>query len=244
MARLLVAAVLVLTLMGCASDNATGAPTPAVTNTPGNAATFTAEDGVPLQGRVFGGGTTAVVLSNMGDNDPGPWQTFAPLLAERGYLVLSYSFRYPIRTNSFTEAMARGTVSDLLGAIAYVRQLGATRVVLIGASLGGIAVGKVAGAAGAAAVVVLASPQALSEFDLVVTAAELATMTAPKLFIASEQDTNARFEETRTYYENAPEPKQFHSFTGGVHGVLLFATGHGEELRQLLLAFVTTNVPA
>ena len=79
----------------------------------------------------------------------------------RGYLVLSYSFRYPMRTNRFTEAMARGTVPDLLGAIAYVRGLGATRVVLIGASLGGIAVGKVAGASGAAAVVVLASPQEL-----------------------------------------------------------------------------------
>ena len=219
------------------------APTSPVAGTTGGAVTFPAEDGLTLQGRVYGSGTTAVVLSNMGDNDPGPWQSFAPALAERGYLVLSYSFRYPVRTNSFTEAMAQGTVPDLLGAIGYVRGLGATRVVLIGASLGGIAVGKVAGASDAAAVVVLASPQELSEFGLVVTPAELAAITAPKLFIASEEDTNARFEDTRSYFENAPEPKQFHSFTGGVHGVLLFATGQGDELRQLLLTFVTTNVP-
>jgi pimeloyl-ACP methyl ester carboxylesterase len=228
---------------GWAAHTPTTAPTPTLPREPGSAVTFPAEDGVALEGRVFGSGTTAVVLSNMGDNDPEPWRTFAPLLADRGYLVLSYSFRYPKRTNSFTEAMARGTVPDLLGAIAYVRGLGATRVVLIGASLGGIAVGKVAGASRAAAVVVLASPQELADYGLVVTPAELAAITAPKLFIASEEDTNARFEDTRAYFENAPEPKQFHSFTGGVHGVLLFATGQGDELRQLLLSFVTTNVP-
>jgi len=242
MTRSLTAAVLILALAGCAADTPTAAPTIAPSDSD-RAATFPAEDGVALEGRVFGSGTTAVVLSNMGDNDPGPWQAFAPLLADRGYLVLSYSFRFPKRTNRFTEAMARDTVPDLLGAIAYVRGLGASRVVLIGASLGGIAVGKVAGASGAAAVVVLASPQELAEYGLVVTRAELAAITAPKLFIASEADTNARFEDTRAYFENAPEPKQFHSFTGGVHGVLLFATGQGDELRQLLLTFVTTNVP-
>lgn len=242
MVRSLIAAVLILGLAGCVAETPTTPPTVVPTNSD-RAVSFPAEDGATLEGRLFGSGTTAVVLSNMGDNDPGPWQTFAPLLAERGYLVLSYSFRYPKRTNRFTEAMARDTVPDLLGAIAYVRGLGATRVVLIGASLGGIAVGKVAGAARAAAMVVLASPQELAEYGLVVTPAELAAITAPKLFIASEEDTNARFADTRAYFENAPEPKQFHSFTGGVHGVLLFATGQGDELRQLLVTFVTANVP-
>jgi fermentation-respiration switch protein FrsA (DUF1100 family) len=166
------------------------------------------------------------------------------MLADRGYLVLSYSFRYPKRTSGFTAAMATDTVPDLLGAVAYVRGLGATDIVLVGASLGGIAVGKVAGATGAAAAAVLSSPQDLSEYGLVVTPAELAGLTAPKLFIASVQDTNVRIDETRTYFENAPEPKQFHTFPGGAHGVLIFATEHGDELSQLLIAFVTANAPA
>lgn len=244
MLRLLTAAAIVLSLAGCATEAATGTPTPSAPSTPGNAVTFPAEDGVALHGRVFGSGTTAVVLSNMGDNDPLPWQAFAPLLAEHGYLVLSYSFRYPKRTSGFTEAMATGTVPDLLGAVAYVRGLGATDIVLIGASLGGIAVGKVAGAIGAAAAAVLSSPQDLSEYGLVVTPAELAALTAPKLFIASAEDTNVRIDETRTYFENAPEPKQFHTFPGGAHGVLIFATEHGDELSQLLITFVTANAPA
>jgi len=60
----------------------------------------------------------------------------------------------------------------------------------------------------------------------------------PKLFVASEQDTNARFADTRTYFERAPEPKRFQSFPGSEHGVRLFAGTHGDALRTLLLDFV------
>jgi uncharacterized protein len=228
----LLAVALVLALAGCAPDR------------PDHAVTFTAEDGVSLTGRVFGAGTTAVVLSNMGDNDPAPWEAFAPSLASNGYLLLTYSFRYPLRTDSFTEAMARGTVPDLLGAVAYVRTLGATRVVLIGASLGGITVGKVAGSVRPAAVVVLSSPQELSAYGLVVSAPELEAMAGPKLFIASEQDTTVPPAQTRAYFDHAPEPKQFHSFPGDGHGVRIFAGPRGEELRRLLTDFVASIVPS
>src|SRR5262245_21851334 len=113
---------------------------------------FDAADGGHRSGRWYGTGTTVVVLSNMGDNDPGAWDAFAPLLAERGYGVLTYRFR-DIRD---TSASIAGTVADLTGAIAFVRGRGATRIVLIGASLGGMATAKVAGTAGAAAIVIIA----------------------------------------------------------------------------------------
>jgi hypothetical protein len=244
MTRRLVAVSLLLVLAGCASEAGPKAPPePTSASTAGNLVTFSAADGEALEGRVYGTGTTAVVLSNMGDNDPGPWQAFAPLLAERGYLVLSYSFRYPMRTSRFTEAMALATVPDLLGAVAYVRGLGATRVILIGASLGGIAVGKVAGPVRADATVVLSSPTGLPAYGLVITPAELAAMPGPKLFVASEDDTNPPYDDTVSYYESVPEPKRFQSFSGSAHGVRLFASEHGDELRQLLLTFVATNVP-
>lgn len=238
------AVLLLLALTGCTSGAEPVTPSPTGTTYETGVVAFPAEDGVTLQGRVYGAGETAVVLSNMGDNDPGPWQAFAPLLADRGYLVLSYSFRYPMRTSRFTDEMALATVPDLLGAVGYVRGFGASSVVLIGASLGGIAVGKVAGAARADAVVVLSSPQDLPAYGLVVTPAELAAMTGPKLFVASELDNNPPYADTMSYYENAPEPKQFHGFSGGAHGVHIFAGEHGDELRNLVLTFVTTNVPA
>jgi len=234
----LMAAALLLTLVGCAPDTPTLAPAPSQTN---DVATFPSQDGVALAGHIFGAGTTAVVLSNMGDNDPGPWERFAPGLAQRGYLVLSYSFRYPLRTRTFTDEMARETVADLLGAVAYVRSLGATRVVLVGASLGGMTVGKVAGTVGAAAVAILSSPRDLSEYGFVVTPSELATITGPKLFVASDADTTVPIAETRAYFDEAPEPKQFQSFPGSEHGVHIFDGAQGDPLRRLLIDFVTTN---
>src|SRR5262249_31238210 len=233
------AVVVALFAAGCGTPSAGPAPTPPPTTPPSTTAaaqevTFPATDGVPLHGRVYGHGTTAVILSNMGDNDPGPWDRFAPQLAARGYTVLTYSFRYPLRTNAFTSAYAEGTVPDLLGAVAYARAGGATRTVLIGASLGGITVGKVGAQAGAVAVVIISAEQDLSAYGLVVSPAELAALTVPKLFIASEQDTNTAFALTKQFYDNAPEPKQFHAYPGGVHGVGLFATADGDDLRSRL----------
>jgi hypothetical protein len=94
--------------------------------------------------------------------------------------------------------MARGTLDDLTAAVVFVRGLGATRVLLVGASLGGITTGKVAGRLGAAGVVVLSAPRELSEYDLVVGPDELAAVTGPALFVASEQDDTVPLAATRS----------------------------------------------
>jgi uncharacterized protein len=135
-------------------------------------------------------------------------------------------------------------VPDLLGAVAYARSGGATAIVLCGASLGGITVGKVGARAGAAAVVIISAEQDLSEYGLVVSPAELAALTVPKLFIASERDTNTPYALTLLFYDNAPEPKQLHTYPGGVHGVGLFATADGDDLRGRLLGFLDVQAPA
>jgi len=236
--------VLALAACGPAPAPAVSAAATQTTTTPVRAVTFPAADGAPLHGKLFGTGRTTVVLSNMGDNDPGPWNAFAPMLVAKGYRVLTYSFRYPIRTNAFIPAYAEGTVPDLLGAVAYARSGGAAQIVLCGASLGGITVGKVGAQVGAAAVVIMSAEQDLSDYGLVVSPAELAALTVPKLFIASERDTNTPYAQTLQFYQNAPEPKQLHTYPGGVHGVGLFATADGDDLRGRLLDFLEVQVPA
>src|SRR5258706_12674405 len=126
--------VLVVTLgVGCGAEPAPPGGTRAVPSTaPSSTALsstarsstvfFSPVDGARLTGRLFGAGATGVVLSNMGDNDPAAWEGFAPALADRGLLVLTYSFRYPLRTDAFTPAMARGTVADLTAAVDYLRR--------------------------------------------------------------------------------------------------------------------------
>jgi uncharacterized protein len=216
----------------------TGSPPPAAAGRP---VSFPAADGAPLSGRLYGTGAVGVVLSAMGDNDPGAWDRFAPTLAGQGYRVLTYAYRYPARPTTFTPEMARGAVDDLRGAAAYLRAQGAMRLVLVGASLGGMATAKAAGEIGAAGVVVISAPAAEPGIGLTVEAAELAAMTGPKLFIASEADPVVPMAETRRLYDMAAEPREWRAFPGAAHGTQLFDSEHGDALAAALVAFVSST---
>jgi pimeloyl-ACP methyl ester carboxylesterase len=206
------------------------------------AVTFSAAD-VTLTGTLYGGGTTAIILSNMGDNDPSTWEAFAPKLAARGYTVLTYTFRYPSNTSKFDSGMANHTVDDLRAAIAFVHEQGAQKLVLMGASLGGMATAKAAAVEKPTAIVILSAPVDLLEFEFQVAKSELEAITAPKLFIGSEDDKTVPFDETRQMFDLAPDPKELHTYPGAAHGVQLFATDHSDDLEQRLIAFITSNAP-
>jgi uncharacterized protein len=216
------------------------APTPASPR----AVSFAAADGVELNGTLYGAGATAVVLSNMGDNDPAPWDGFAPQLANRGYMVLTYKYRYPSNTSRFDSGMANHTLSDLRAAIAFVRGAGAQHLVLLGASLGGMATAKAAAIEKPAAMIVMAAPVDLAEYDYRVTPDELRSIAVPKLFIASEGDRTVPLAETKRMFELAGDPKEFHWYPGSAHGVQLFKTERADDLAQRLIAFITANAPA
>ena len=225
MRRLLLASLLV-------SLSACGAPPQAQPQPQQTAVvTFRATDGGTVSGRVYGSGTTAVVLSNMGDNDPAPWDGFAPVLAARGYTVLTYRYREPLRT----------AAADLQAAIGYLRNKGGKRLALVGASLGGMATAKVAGGAGAAAIVLMACPLTIDGHDFEITDQELAALTGPKLVLASQDDTVVPLAKTREVFDRTPEPKEFATFPSTAHGVKLFATAQGEALQKRLVDFLTIN---
>jgi pimeloyl-ACP methyl ester carboxylesterase len=238
MRTVLLSIVLVFSLAACAAGKVPMAPTPLPEP---REVGFVASDGVALKGHVYGTGSIAVVLSNMGDNDMSGWDTFAPALAERGFTVLAYSYRYAVGARGFSSADAKASVSDLEGAIIHVLEGGATKVVLIGASLGGMAASKVAGSAGVAAVVLMASRLDLSDYDFRVTEQELASMTMPKLVLTSDGDSTTAPALTREVFDRAPEPKAFHSFPGTAHGVNLFRTEHKADLEKRLIDFVEAN---
>lgn len=219
-------------------------PTATPSATGARAVTFTTSDGAELQGTLYGSGTTAVVLSNMGDNDPAPWQAFAPQLAARGYTVLTYSFRFPKNADGFDKARAQQTLEDLRAAIAFAQRAQPQQLVLVGASLGGMVTAKAAGAAQASAVVILAAPAELPAFDFRVETAELQALTMPKLVIGSEQDNTVPFADTQRMYDLAPEPKQLHSYPGSAHGVQLLAGAEAGDLAARLIDFIAAHTTA
>ena len=248
MIRRLGVVALALTLTACASSSSPPSgsgrtPTSSSTAAAGRSITLTAADGVRLSGAVYGTGTTAVVLSNMGDNDPNLWDAFAPVLAQHGYLVLTYSYRYPRRTSSFTKDMAQHTVDDLTGAVAQVRASGATRVVLAGGSLGGMATAKVAAGMRVAAMIVLSAPVDLSDYDFHVRPAELRGP-MPKLFIGSTSDNVVPFAETQHMYDLAAQPKELQSYDDTAHALHLFEGDNAKDLSERLIAFLKAKAPA
>jgi esterase/lipase len=242
-------AVTVALLAGCGSNQPSPPSTSPAAGTASSAAavgtpvSFATADGGTVAGHRFGSGPTAVVLSNMGDNDETDWQRFAPTLAAPGYSVLTYSYRYPVRVRSLTAAMARDAVADLRGAVAFARTQGARRVILVGASLGGMLTAKVAGALAVDGAVIMAAPADRRDFDLRVEDAELAAIAAPKLFVVSEADATVDPAETRQLFDRAPEPKRWQSFPGTAHGTRLFATAAADDLTQLLVEFVRSVSP-
>ena len=153
---------------------------------------FRAADGATLVGHRFGGmkpgKRTAVVLSHMSVGDLCQWAPYARRLTAKGFFVFPFDFRghgsSPGRENHARAA------ADVVAAVRAVRGLGARKVVIGGASLGGIAVVIAAPKLGTAVqgVVAVSAPAAIAgELDALPAAPRLRV---PTLYIAAEEDQN------------------------------------------------------
>jgi pimeloyl-ACP methyl ester carboxylesterase len=207
------------------------------------AVTFESADGVRLDGRLFGDGTSAVVLSHMRPADQRSWFGFAGRLADDGYLVLTYNFRgyCPGGDGGCSEGEQDvGAIwQDVLGAIAYVRDRGATSVSLVGASMGGTASLVAASREGVdvRAVITLSAPVSIE--GLVADAAVLSAITAGKLYIAGVGDAPAA-QDAETLYERSPPPKGAPQIVpADEHGTDLLTGAQGEVVRRLIENYLT-----
>jgi pimeloyl-ACP methyl ester carboxylesterase len=206
--------------------------------------TFPAGDGVRLAGRVFGPGSgRGVVLSHMGPEgfDQSAWWWMASLLADRGYSVLAFNFRGNcpggIYGCSRGEANALDTVSDLRGAVAFLRSRGVESLVLGGASIGAMASLTEAGGGvpGLRGVVSLSGVELGGGFDI--GPGVIRRIDVPTLFIAGRFDSEAAYA-ARRWGRAAAEPTETVIMETSAHGTDLFedprSSGH---TRRLILEF-------
>lgn len=217
---------------------------PTVSPTPSGprAVTFTTADGAELSGTLYGNGKVAVIFSNMGDKHEDSWAGVAQAVAEAGYLTLTYDFRYWVN-GKIQNSLVKHVSEDLQAAADFVQAQGAEQVVLVGASMGGMATAKTAASAQASAAIIIAAPLDASSVGVVVEDEELRAITAPKLFITSEDDKTVEPEALRAMYELAVEPKELKVFPGTAHGTDLFKTASGPDLQQKILEFIQTHAP-
>jgi pimeloyl-ACP methyl ester carboxylesterase len=235
-----------LALGACAGSSPQAGQTPSPTSRPIPTDTppadtfyFTTEDGVTLDGQVIGGGKTAIVFSNGQTLPKFFWLPVAQRLAGQGYLSLLYDYRGIPPSQGRYDLSRRD--SDLRAAVAAARAGGATSVVLVGASFGGTLALALAAQIQPTAVIILSAPTSADAFT--VSEADLKALTIPKLFMASQDDTQY-VGAVQQMYDQAPEPKQIHIIAGKNHGdSILTSADTGGAAMALVDAFLHTYAP-
>jgi pimeloyl-ACP methyl ester carboxylesterase len=231
---------------------------------------FRAGDGVELVGRLWGDGDVAVILAHGFSQGVAQdtWLPFPALLAERGYVVLTFNFRGFCDSEGCSDGKTElgENWQDARAATEFMKERGAKKIFLIGASMGGLAVLRVAPMPDIdlAGVVSLSTPQFPSKYYAGeapandVTPARLRGIDEPKLFIAGRGDVqepgeaplrpgieSVRFaEDARRMFAAAEEPKQLALVDSAFHSSELVTTAPEDtvtETRVLILRFLNAN---
>lgn len=218
-----VATVAALLLLSCADGE-----------TPARLIRFRTDDGIELAGDLRGSGPTAVVLAHMFPADRTSWSDLGSLLARRGYRSLALDFRGYGRSGG--ERDIPEIWRDVLAAVEALRERGARRIVLVGASMGGTASLIAAARAEVHGVVTLSA--AGTFMGLSAPPEVLQAVDEPKLFIAAQGDGSAAAT-AQTFYETASGAKRLEIVTGADHGTDLLEGRQGETARSLILDFLT-----
>lgn len=197
---------------------------------------FLAEDGGRVCAQVYGEGPHSVVLAHGGRFTKESWRVQADLLAANGFRVLAIDFR------GFGCSSGPGQADfdhapfadDVLAAVHYLKNHGATTVSVVGGSFGGAAAGDAS---------IKSTPH---EIDRIVFLGAAPNLSAEKLksrslFIVARDDfsgSGPRLPGIRAQYERAPEPKELIVLEGSAHAQYLFQTDQGPRVMTEILRFL------
>jgi dienelactone hydrolase len=249
--RVLVGALAAAAVTGCSSgtrQEATAAPSdpPAVgADCPamvegGKQVTFANGSGASLTGVVFGTGSTGVVLSHMSDGDVCAWLPYARQLARSGYQALAYYFAGFGTSGSSGDSTLVGDVGAAAG---YLRTRGATRIALVGASMGAAASLDAATVVrpAPALVISLSSPSSWRDADPADTVKKL---TVPVLYAAAQDDGQFAVRAQELYAATpASTERSLMLLSGQVHGIGLVGVP-GTRLRDAMDHLFRERAPA
>jgi pimeloyl-ACP methyl ester carboxylesterase len=193
---------------------------------------FTTSAGAALVGVVLGSGRTGLVLGHQVGSDLCEWIQQAQAFAEQGYQVLAFDFEGfgDSQPGSGTDT---GIDTDVVAAAEQLRRRGATRIVLIGSSMGGTAVLSAATRIRppVAGVVSLSGPASFQDVDA---GAAISRLRVPVLFVAGADDQPFA-SDARAMYRAAPtRDKRLLVIPGGGHGTSMLE--FGDDARRVLAA--------
>jgi pimeloyl-ACP methyl ester carboxylesterase len=189
---------------------------------------YATADGGTIFGNLYGGGQHAVLLAHGAIFDKESWDDFASVLSARRYRVLAIDFRgYGQSTGG---SAGNALFQDVVAGIRYLSDVGAERVSVIGASMGG-------GAIAQASTVV--QPDELDKLILLaaVPISSPERIQGDKLFIVSQGDSLR--ESVESQFDRAADPKELTVLSGSDHAQHIFKSRRrGEELTDVILAWL------
>lgn len=193
---------------------------------------FDSVDGARLGGLLLGTGAAGVVLTHQTDATLCQWLPYGTQLAERGYRVLLID----LGGYGSSEPSSKPD-QDVKQAVGFLRQEGATSVVLIGASLGGTASlsAAVIVEPPVTAVVSLSGPIHAYGMDLSV---RISALSSPVLYVAAKLDTPFGSDAQTLYDSTEVKDKRLHLVDGSSHGVALMGASAVATVVDAFLAKV------
>jgi pimeloyl-ACP methyl ester carboxylesterase len=217
-------------------------PSPTEEPTPGVPVSFRTADGVRIAGRAFGGGRIGVVFGHQIDDDQTDWWDLAAALAEEGYTALTLDFRGYCpgdEAGCSEDGTTADAWRDLLAGAEVLRDRGADRIVLVGASMGGTAAVLAASRADPPVDGVIALSAPTDCCGMTVERDDPPAIDAPTLFLAGRDDGDAPTS-ARQMARWAGTSGRFVILDSGEHGVDLLGGLAAPDVERRTNALLRT----
>jgi dienelactone hydrolase len=189
----------------------------------------------------LGTGTSGVVLGHQSDGSLCEWLPYGEQLAAQGYRVLAFDF---VGSGSSSMPKQKTYVEDVRTAVDYLREQGALKVVIMGASMGAT-MSIVAGAAIAPPVDGVIALSAPLTFDGVNAQRAAPSLKSPVLYLAGDTDGDyASY--AKTIYDATPaELRTLVVVPAAQHGIRLIDSEVQAtfKVRTAVLQFLYLHAP-
>lgn len=186
-------------------------------------------DGGSIVANLYGDGAHAVLLAHGAIFDKESWHALAERLSSEGLTVLAIDFRGYGRSRAGSGGRA-ALHEDVIAGVRFLAQRGASEVSVLGASMGGGAVGEAAANLDDGEIAHLILLAAVS-------APDPENMTGTKLFIVAQGDSFRRSVEAQ--FGRAAAPKRIELLPGNAHAQHIFRTPTGDALTELIVSELT-----
>jgi alpha-beta hydrolase superfamily lysophospholipase len=189
---------------------------------------------IRLEGIERGNGTVGVVLAHQLGSSQAAWAPIVGDLVGKGFHVLTFDFRGHGLSIGANRDPSRADL-DLGAAVGKLRALGATRIIVVGASMGGTAAIVIASRENLAGVVSISAPSSIDKLNAGAVAAKVKE---PALFIVGKSDDARYVDGARSLYTAVSQPKELEIVDSGRHGTdLLTDPKVGSGVRKLIIDF-------